>query len=202
MKRLLALALATCACSSTTYYRDIPNMVQVDACVWRSGQPLKREQWETIRGLGIDHIAKLNFESEGSDDGARELGIDVQSFGIEPRADLDFFDKIAHTFKHPNEKVVAAVDAYISRFAPVVPGHGQTACPNGMLLVHCTHGQDRTGFAIGRYQVLVHHMSKEAAYTEMRAHHFHTSLHGIADAWEDWQPSERTATPRPDPSKR
>ena len=188
MKLMLALALCSCACATTTYNRGIPNLVQVDACVWRSGQPLKREQWETLKGLGITHVAKLNFETEGSDSGARELGIVVESFAIEPRGDLDVFDAFAHTFKHPDESVVASADTYIRRFAPVTPADGQVLCPIGKLLVHCTHGQDRTGFAIGRYQVVVHGMSKDAAYEEMKSHHFHSRLHGIADAWEDWHP--------------
>lgn len=191
MKSQLALVLGLCACSTTTYNKGIPNLAQVDDCVWRSGQPEKREQWETLKRLGITHVAKLNFETEGSDDGAREFGMVVESFAMEPRGDLDVFSALTHTFKHPDESVVNAVDAFMRRFAPATSAPGQIVCPNGKLLVHCTHGQDRTGFAIGRYQVLVHHMSKEAAYEEMKAHHFHSSLHGIADAWEDWKPSVR-----------
>ena len=166
----------------------IPNLSRVDACVWRSGQPLKREQWETLKGLGIGHVAKLNFETEGNENGARELGMDVQAFGMDPRGDLDVFSSFAHTFNHPDEHVVAAADAYIRRFAPIPLSDASSACPNGALLVHCTHGQDRTGFMIGRYRVLVYGMSKEDAYAEMKAHNFHASLHGVADEWEDWHP--------------
>jgi len=190
MKRMLALVLATSdACSPTQYNMGIPNLVQVDACVWRSGQPQKSEQWRALKALGITHVAKLNFEAEATDDGARALGLQVQSFSIEPRGDLDPFDNLAHTFIRPDPKLVAAADAYISRFAPTMASGGLPFCPQGKVLVHCTHGQDRTGFAVGRYRVLVHHMSKEAAYREMKAHHFHSSLHGIADAWEDWKPN-------------
>lgn len=186
--RFVFATVCLCACTKTTYNMGVPNLAQVDACVWRSGQPVTREQWETLKGLGITHVAKLNFETEGSDDRARELGLAVESFAIEPRGDLDFFDAVAHTFRHPDERVVKAADTYISRFAPVTPSDGAPECPNGKVLVHCTHGQDRTGFAIGRYRVNVHRMTKAAAYEEMKAHHFHPSLRGIADAWENFTP--------------
>jgi hypothetical protein len=186
--RLAVAVMCLCGCASTTYNMGIPNLYQVDACVWRSGQPLQRAQWETLKGLGITHVAKLNFESEGSDEGAREVGIIVQSFSIEPRGDLDVFDAFTHTFKRPDANIVAAADNYISQFAPVTPSTGTPMCPNGKVLVHCTHGQDRTGFAVGRYRVRVHHITKAAAYEDMKAHHFHSSLRGITNAWEDFTP--------------
>ena len=189
MKAIVWLMGLIClACSTTTYNKGVVNLVQVDACVWRSGQETTNEQWQTIKSLGTTSIAKLNFENEGSDDGARQLGIDVHDFSIEPRGDLDFvIDSILHTLIHPDRTVVAAADAYIATFYPV-PFDGGFACPSGILLIHCTHGQDRTGYFIGRYRVLSYHWTKQQAFDEMIANGFHTSLHGIYDEWSDWQP--------------
>lgn len=188
MKLLLLVGLL-CGCSTTTYNKGVPNLVQVDTCVWRSGQPTTSAQWNTLKGLGISHVAKLNFETEGSDDGARAIGIDVHEFGIEPRGDLDIISDLTHTLIHPDPTVVAAADSYIGSFFPSSGENTSSTCPSGVLLVHCTHGQDRTGFEIGRYRVLKYHWTKAAAFSEMQANNFHTSLHGIYDTWEDWQPS-------------
>ena len=187
MYRWLAAVLVLFGCSQTTYNMGVPNLVQVDACVWRSGQPTTTAQWQTLKGLGISHIAKMNFEAEGSDDGARAIGIDVHEFGIEPRGDLDIISDITHTFIHPDPTVVDAADSYIGSFFPT--NGEESTCPNGILLVHCTHGQDRTGFELGRYRVRMYRWTKDRAFAEMLANNFHTSLHGIYDTWEDWQPS-------------
>jgi protein tyrosine/serine phosphatase len=50
--------------------------------------------------------------------------------------------------------------------------------------VHCTHGQDRTGLIIGLYR-LNEGWTKDAAYKEMLVHHFHSSLHGLHEYWEN-----------------
>jgi protein tyrosine/serine phosphatase len=192
MSRLIAILLALfaiSACSPTVFNKGVPNLVQVDACVWRSGQPTTATQWQTLKGLGITHVAKLNFETEGSDDGARALGMEVRVLSIEPRGDLDFVDNITHTLIHPDPAVVNAADDYIGLFFPVTSTTGHASCPNGIVLVHCTHGQDRTGFEIGRYRVLRYLWTKAQAFSEMVANNFHTALHGIYDTWEDWQPA-------------
>lgn len=188
MFRFTLALLVLSACSPTTYNKGVPNLVQVDACVWRSGQPTTPAQWQTLKDLGISHVAKLNFETEGSEDGARVLGMDVQSFSIEPRGDLDVIDNITHTLVHPDHAVIDAADYYIGSFFPDEADAGYALCPNGSVLVHCTHGQDRTGFEIGRYRVLSYRWTKEQAFDEMLANHFHTALHGIYDTWEDWKP--------------
>ena len=70
-----------------------------------------------------------------SDEYCQVLGLDVHDFAIEPRGDLDFIDSITHTFIHPDlQAIVKSANGYINSFYP--------SCPNGSLLVHCTHGQD------------------------------------------------------------
>jgi protein tyrosine/serine phosphatase len=56
----------------------------------------------------------------------------------------------------------------------------------GGVLVHCTHGQDRTGWVVGAYRVLYEGVSKSVAYDEMLKHNFHEVLHGLHEAWEDF----------------
>ncbi len=50
-------------------------------------------------------------------------------------------------------------------------------------LVHCEHGQDRTGVAIGLYRLHTG-WTEEHAEDEMLAHGFHRSLIGLWEWWE------------------
>jgi hypothetical protein len=50
--------------------------------------------------------------------------------------------------------------------------------------VHCLHGQDRTGLAVGIFRVLHDRYSKSDAYKEMLDHHFHPWLLGLSDLWD------------------
>lgn len=51
-------------------------------------------------------------------------------------------------------------------------------------LIHCLHGEDRTGLLIGLYRVR-HGAPAWAAWGEMRAYGFHASLLGLTEAFED-----------------
>ena len=85
---LAGLLLVACSgCSATTSTHGVPNLVQVRADVWRSGQPTTLEQWQYLYGLGIRHSIKLDFDDEGTDDDARLASIEVRTLGIEPRVD-------------------------------------------------------------------------------------------------------------------
>jgi hypothetical protein len=148
--------------------------VQVEPGLWRSGQPTTAEGWAYLKSLGITQVVKLNFASEGDDVGAEDIGLIVHVFSIQPEGDLDLIDNIIHTYIPPDPWMVADADAAID--AGIATG----------VLVHCTHGQDRTGYVIGRRR-LREHWSKADAYKEMLAHHFHPELHGLHEAWERTQ---------------
>jgi len=64
------LFISLFGCSPTIYTRGVPNLVQVGPGLWRSGQPTTIDSWNYLKSLGINHIVKLNFDSEGSDDEA------------------------------------------------------------------------------------------------------------------------------------
>jgi protein tyrosine/serine phosphatase len=169
--RLLLLSLVLLVgCSHTVYVNGIPNLVQVEPGLWRSGQPTTLEQWRYLQSLGIRKVVKLNFESEGSDDGAVALGMTVYNLSIQPQGDLDWFDNVANAYVRPDVTKLQQADEI-------------TKLHDGVL-VHCTHGQDRTGESIGRHRVLVDHWSAEDAYAEMLRLGFHPMLHGLHEAWE------------------
>ena len=183
---IFALALAAClavgaygafgltSCkpvSPTTYVQGVPNLVEVAPGLWRSGQPTTRAQWETISALGVKHVIKLNFEHEGSDVGALAFGMIVHTLSIQPEGDTNVIDEIADTFVPP--------DAENLRKALDIIGTGDA------VLVHCTHGQDRTGLVIGMWRVKALGWTRERAYAEMLANNFHPILHGLHEFWEE-----------------
>ena len=52
------------------------------------------------------------------------------------------------------------------------------------LLVHCEHGQDRTGLVIAAYRVVVNGWTKYAAWAEAKAFGYHGILNvGLNDTW-------------------
>jgi protein tyrosine/serine phosphatase len=53
----------------------------------------------------------------------------------------------------------------------------------GGVLVHCTHGQDRTGLVVGVYRVKHDGWSKDKAWDEMVHHDFHQELVGLVEFW-------------------
>lgn len=176
LPRWLILPLfGLCACTPTVYVHGIPNLTQVKPGLWRSGQPTTLEQWRYIRSLGITRVVKLNFPSEGSDDGAIAAGMVVHVRSIQPEGDRDLLDNIAGTFVQPATFMLVEIERAIEL--------------GGGVLVHCTWGRDRTGLVIGRHRMIIDKWSKADAYTEMLSHNFHPSLHGLHESWEQFAPS-------------
>jgi hypothetical protein len=176
VKLLVFIIAALAACSPMAYTHGVPNLAKVDTGVWRSGQITTADGWQYVREVTHAkrlHVIKLNYENEGSDELAVHLGIDVYHLPIQPQGDQDVWDNALAVFKGPDMNMV---DLAISLL--------RTATPDDVWLVHCTHGQDRTGFVIGVYRVLVDKWSTDHAYDEMLAHHFHPELIGIEWAWE------------------
>lgn len=164
--RLLCLLLVVACNPKTIITHGVPNLSQVEANLWRSGQITTQEGWQWVYSLGVRHDVKLNFASEGSDDGAIAVGITVHTFSIEPDENL------LHTIPEPDtsqiEKALGVIRA------------------GGGVLVHCTHNWDRTGIVIGEHRVLDDHWTPSDAYAEMLRMGFHESLIGLHKAWKDF----------------
>lgn len=172
----LACLLALTGCRPVQYTHNIPDLYQVDPTVWRSGQPIDDADWQYMHDkLGITHVVKLNFESEGTDDGAKRAGMMVHVLSIQPEGDKSLFDNITNTFVQPDRaNIVEALKVIDS---------GET------VLVHCTHGHDRTGLVIGIHRVENDGWRKDAAYKEMLDYGFHPELHGLHEFWETFHVS-------------
>jgi len=157
----------------------IPNLRQVRPGLWRSGQPQNVADWEYLKSLGVTRSIKLNFDSEYTDGFAKVVGIVPYVKSIQPEGDKDTISNITNTFVRPNTQTVEEAENLID--------------PSVGTLVHCTHGQDRTGYLMGRYRVNSEGWSKEDAYIEMLKFGFHPELHGLREAWEEFTPTVKTS---------
>ena len=178
--RLLVLFLLV-TCSPMVYTHGIPNLDRVDANIWRSGQITTREGWDEIARLANGrrvHVIKLNFDTEGSDEDGAARGFEIHYLPVQPEGDQSLWDDVASVFKGPDPSKIAEAISILTHCAQ----HPDTEICVG----HCTHGQDRTGFLFGTYRVLIDGWTKDRAYAEMLAHHFHPELHGVHEAWENF----------------
>lgn len=137
----------------------IPNLVKVDDSFWRGGQPANDDDWNALKKMGVTRIIKLNTEADGTDVPGEALGMEMIYCPIPVAEQI--------VFRPDYWLVKKAVDA-------IAPG----------CLVHCSHGQDRTGLAIGCWRVWRCGWTKEDARKEMDAHGFHWELLGLELFWD------------------
>jgi len=155
----LFLTLVGCNTLPSVTTHGIPNFHQVSTDIYRGGQPTL-EGWGYLKFLGVTNVIKLNENSEASDQPAIDLGMTVRYHPI------NIADQV---MLKPNTK------DFLEAVSQITPG----------TYVHCEHGQDRTGLAVGTYRVMYQHIDKSSAYQEMIVFGFHKVLHGLDDFWED-----------------
>jgi len=144
---------------------------RVSGSAFRCAQPKDLGDWEFIRdALGVDAVCKLNTEQEGSDKGARALGLTVYDLAIPPIASGNLLNEVAGIFELPDlDKINQGLELMVA----------------GNCLVHCTHGQDRTGLQCGIYRVRCDGWTRDAAWDEMIALGYHVEFMGLDRAWWD-----------------
>jgi protein tyrosine/serine phosphatase len=151
---VFAIALACTGCSSVST-GPVPNLRVVSSGVFRSGQPTVKD-WTGLHDvLGITRDLKLN---SGVDWGAAQADVCV------------VYDPISFW-----RQMIGPTDEQIQTAVLAIRNDGT--------LIHCTHGQDRTGLIVGIYRREIQGWSKEAAYAEMKANGFHWELVGL---WWYW----------------
>ena len=147
--------VAGCATGAPgTVTHDVPNLSQVEPGVWRGGQPTSAAGWAYLRGLGLTNDIKLNTGEEASDQAAVDAGFRVFYFPI---------DTMQQLVDGPDPVAMQEVAARLW-----VQG----------TYVHCEHGQDRTGLAVGLHR-LEQGMTPASAWSEMTNHGYHPALLGL-----------------------
>ena len=165
---LLGLGLAGLGAQAAELAAPIFNfhVVQTDASgqatVYRSGQPKTDADWAYLQQRGVRSVLKLN-RHDAEVDAAQEMaqaqrhGIRLIPVYMQP----EDFPHNWNLWAHPDE-------ATLMRAVKVLEDPA-----NAPILVHCAHGQDRTGRVVAAYSVRNKGYCKSTAVAEMK--HYGTS---------------------------
>ena len=164
---ILAVALLVGCQTVAPVPGGLANLAQVDAGrnVWRSAQ-FDASGLAGLKSRGIMRVLKLNTRSESNlDDLATAAGLEVRYSPLTTRQQLGL-DPI------PTMTVLEDL-AFAAR---------------GNCLIHCEHGQDRTGMVCACYRMLIQGWTYRAARAEMDAMGFHPLLRGLGEFTETFKP--------------
>jgi protein tyrosine/serine phosphatase len=152
MLAAFALANSTLPLWATTRSADwatpvtlagVPNLFRVTPTIYRSAQPTA-EGFQALPALGVKTVINLRRRV---DDAALAEGTGLTTLHIKITT--------RHINDNHGEAIVQALRAL------------RDEQHNGPVLVHCTHGADRTGLIIALWRVLYQGWSRDAALTEL-----------------------------------
>jgi len=141
----------------------LPNLRQINENIYRSGRPTEKGLTELQAAGGIRTI--INLDDSSSQDKkeaawAKKLGINYRPFPTS-------------SFNRPKDEAINAVLTIMN---------DPSQYP---ILVHCKHGEDRTGMVAGLYRVFTDKWEPEAAYEEMLDLGFHPLLFNLDKYFKD-----------------
>ncbi len=142
---------------------DLPNFREVNSSIFRSGRPTQNglAQLKTQRGV------KTIINLEDSDSNVQKEAAWAKGLGI------DYLPFPTNSFNRPDDQAVTQILEILK---------DQTRYP---ILIHCHHGEDRTGLMIGLHRVFNEGWTPKAAYQEMLDLGFHTMLSGLKNYFKE-----------------
>lgn len=131
-----------------------PNLIQVTDQIYRSGRPGNGDLAELKKDQGIRTVIDL----EDSNQVIQQEEKEAEQLGLK-------------FVTSPMSWAIRPKDAEVDQLLNILRDE-----KNLPILVHCRHGEDRTGLIIGLYRVEVQGWTPEAAYQEMLKLGFHRQL--------------------------
>ena len=125
-------------------------------------------EWNYLKNIGITTVIKLNKFSDTEDEAeefrmAKERNIKVVPIYMQP----EDFPHNWNPWARPDLKdLMQAINVLENR-------------GSGKVLVHCSHGKDRTGLVAAVYSVRNNNLCKDAAYAQMKYYGANPLLLGI-----------------------
>jgi tyrosine-protein phosphatase SIW14 len=151
--------------------REVPNFHQVNARLYRGGQPREGGLRE-LAALGVKTVVNLRDDDER----ARAEETEARAAG------LRYFNVPFGRLGRPTDEQVARVLALIN------------APENGVVFVHCAKGQDRTGTVIAVYRITHDRWTGERAKKEAEHYGMKFWQRGMKDYIEDYYRKSAHAT--------
>lgn len=139
--------MAPMAAADQTHPAGVPNLLQVDADVYRSGHP-NAAGYDQYANLGIKSVVSLEeyHAADGASDAERRL---AETHGM-----AFAWVPMSGSAKPELAQIEAALAQIEGLPKPV--------------LVHCRYGHDRTGIVVGAYRITHDGWTADAAIKEMR----------------------------------
>ena len=131
-------------CATPVAAAGVPNLFRVTPRIYRSAQP-DAEGFHALQAMGIKTVINLRRRI---DDAPLAAGTELTTLHIKI--------KTRHVTENHGAAIVLALRAL------------RDALRNGPVLVHCTHGADRTGMIIALWRMLYQDWPRADAITEMR----------------------------------
>jgi tyrosine-protein phosphatase SIW14 len=137
-------------------------MLPVSSGIFRSAQPKSEIEFNFLAFQSIKTIIDLE----------NEAGEATWEAGMCEGAGIVFKIVPLSAYVPPSEQDVKTVLDYMNDPA------------NHPILIHCAHGQDRTGLLVGMYRRQFENVDKWTAWSEMLEHGYHQILIGLS--WYFW----------------
>jgi protein tyrosine/serine phosphatase len=151
-------------------YEELPNFHQVNARLYRGGQP-RKGGIQKLASLGVNTIINLRDDDER----AEAEGQEAQAAGL-------------RYFNIPVGRLGRPEDAEIERTLALI-----NASENGVVFIHCAHGADRTGVVIAVYRISHEGWTSEQAKKEANRYGMKFWQRGMKDYIHDYH---RDQSPR------
>lgn len=154
----------------TIWTDGVPNLHQVFDKLWRCGQPTS-DGWKKISTLGEKVlVVKLNKPDVEGDDIVPPSITNIQIMRV-PLPPATWEELVAVPQKNILLDTVHEIDSALHQGMTVV--------------IHCTHGHDRTGLITALCRVFLMNWKKWRALKEAIDYGFHWELVGLLEAFEE-----------------
>jgi protein tyrosine/serine phosphatase len=161
------------------HYRELPNFHQVNARLYRGGQP-REGGIKKLTSLGINTIINLRDDDEHERAEAQE----AQAAGL-------------RYFNVPFGRLGRPTDEQVERVLSLID-----APENGVVFVHCAHGADRTGTVVAVYRISHDGWTGEQAKHEAAHYGMKFWQRGMKDYISDYYRNRAPRAGEPQPERR
>ena len=144
-------SVPACAKAADATISGVPHFHQVNASIYRGGQPTPKG-WISLKRLGVKTVVDLRRDGEHSVKAEQQA---VEAAGM-------------HFINVPLENIVAPSDESISKVLALLQ-----SSEDGPVFVHCRGGVDRTGTVIACYRIAHDGWRNQAALDEAKSYGMH-----------------------------